>query len=406
MHAIDSFVGNHQHANSLSHRACPVCGRTAHSDVLQLSDFQFFTDSATVPKRVNLQQVQCRHCLTLFQNPCFTEQGFAQLFAEAGMSYGSTTLRPVEQSEWLNVRQLLQPGTVLLDVGCYEGHFLSQLPDHLVLQGVDIDAQAIARGRARQPSLELVHSAFDRFALSRPPQVITMFHVLEHLPDPVAVLRRLREVSSDDARLVVEVPVLEWGGTNDINGFFSVQHITHFSRQTLVNALALGGWQLQEACKIEGYNGYRVLATKADQPCAAGSIEAGHTGDVAALHEVLRRWYEAQQAVESKLTTLDGQQQIVVWGAGLHTEFLYQCTNLFRTAQRRFVLVDSDTLKQGRSWRGIAIHAPGTLADVDWSQTHMVISSYGGQPAIAQAARQLGVPAQRILALYDEVNVY
>jgi len=400
--AVDSFEGNHENADNLVERACPICGNDDHRPITALGKFQFFTDSVDLPKRVTLRQVQCRHCLTLFQNPCFSEQGFSNLFAEAGMSYGSTALRPAEQLAWLQARGLLHPGTVILDVGCYDGRFLSQLPSELIRQGVDIDALAIMRGLARDPALELVHSAFDKFSLSRRPEVITMFHVLEHLPDPIAVLRRLHEVAADSVRLIIEVPILEGGQTNDINGFFSVQHITHFSRSSLLNTLQVAGWQVVEGAKMEGYNGYRVVATKtAPQPAFAGS-----TADVGALQEVLASWYQAQRQVEHKLCVLNENSQLVIWGAGLHTEFLYQCTSLFNAPQRRFVLVDSDPSKQNRSWRGIPIASPITLAEHHWQNSHLLVSSYGGQESIVQAATALGVPANRVMCLYDDVSVY
>ena len=48
-----------------------------------------------------------------------------------------------------------------------------------------------------------------------------MFHVLEHVENPVNVLKRLREVSAEGGMLVVEVPLAEFGETNDINGFLA-----------------------------------------------------------------------------------------------------------------------------------------------------------------------------------------
>src|SRR5512145_411743 len=261
--AIDSFAENRSCPDHQAPRPCPLCGSHRHRLVLELTDFQFFSDSADQAKRVDMRQVQCRDCSALFLSPCFTDQGFAVLFAEAGMSYGATDLRPHEQIAWLAQRGLLADGAVVLDVGCYDGRFLSTLPGTLVRQGVDIDAPAVARGRARDPALDLIHGSFDSFTPSRAPQVITMFHVLEHLPDPLAVLRRLHAVSTADARLVVEVPVVEGGQTNDINGFFSVQHLTHFSRHTLHGMMSLAGWQVAEAEKKADYNGYRVVASKA-----------------------------------------------------------------------------------------------------------------------------------------------
>jgi SAM-dependent methyltransferase len=399
---VDSFPGNTSQAEDMATRPCPLCAGEDHRLVLELTDFQYFTDSTSLPKRATLRQVQCRHCLTLFLNPRYTPQGFAHLFAEAGKSYGSTALRPSEQKAWLDRRHLLRPGTVLLDVGCYEGNFLASLPDDLLRQGVDIDGPAIARGLARHPDIELVHSAFDQFPLSRQPQVITLFHVLEHLPEPAAVLSRLHAIAAPEARLVVEVPVLEYGDTNDINGFFSVQHITHFSRNTLTGLLNIAGWKILEADKIEGYNGYRVLAEKT-RPLPP---PFGKPTDITRLQEILACWHKAHRTVENKLTDLGQTRQVVIWGAGLHTEFLYQTTSLFYPCERRFLLLDSDPLKQGQSWRGIPIKAPSAIADIDWSEARLVISSYGGQPAIIKAAREAGIPENALIPLYDEIHVY
>lgn len=399
---IDAFEGNRQDVSHLQHRSCPVCAGHRQRTVLAMTDFQFFTDSVVTAKRVDIQQVQCRQCLAVFMNPCYSEHGFAELFSEAGRSYGSSALRPAEQREWLADRALLRPGSVVLDVGCYDGGFLSYLPNNLQRHGVDIDGPAIERGRTRFPDLELVCSAFSDFEPTQAPQLITMFHVLEHLSDPVGVLSRLYQVASDDARLVVEVPVLEHGKTNDVNGFFSAGHVTHFSQQSLGNAMAMAGWQLTEAVMIEGYNGYRVVSRKATPRTSTSA----HDGDVAATQEAMAAWYDAQRRVEEKLLALTDQHHIVLWGAGLHTEFLYQHTSLFMPPARRFMIVDSDPLKQGQTWRGIAIHAPQVLAQVDWQDCRLVISSYGGQDEISRAAGQLGVPDTQVLHLYDEVHVH
>ena len=383
-------------------RDCPLCQSRARRVVAAYGNVQFFTDNPAVNKRATISDAQCLACGTLYRTPCFTDAGFAVLFAEAGRSYGSTAQRPHEQLAWLGARGLLRPGAALLDVGCYDGGFLSHLDTSVVRMGVDIDAPAIERGRARDPQLLLTHGRFETFTVPQAPNVITMFHVLEHLTDPIAVLRRLREVAAPHARLVVEVPVLEGGETNDINGFFSIQHLTHFSRATLHATLAASGWAVDEHAAIDGYNGFRVLAT----PAAPQVGGRGAPADVLSLRKVLVAWNQAQRDVELRLAQLPPDGPVAIWGAGLHTEVLYQCTSLFLEAGRRFLLVDGDPLKQGRTWRGVEIHPPAALAGLDWSTTHLVISSYGGQPGILAGARTLGVPPERILALYDAVHVY
>ena len=91
----------------------------------------------------------------------------------------------------------------------------------------------------------------------------------------------------------------------------------------------------------------------------------------------------------------------------MHLEFLYQVTSAFsRLPSRQLAVVDSDSLKQGKSWRGLHIHPPAAIAGTDWENTKLLVSSYGGQEDIARAAGELGVPNDRIVRLYDEVRVY
>ena len=91
----------------------------------------------------------------------------------------------------------------------------------------------------------------------------------------------------------------------------------------------------------------------------------------------------------------------------MHTEFLYQVTSFFeRNRESRFIIVDSDPLKQGKTWRGVPICPPAELDSFDWSSAMLVISSYGGQESIVRSARQLGVPELSILRLYDSIKKY
>jgi hypothetical protein len=85
---------------------------------------------------------------------------------------------------------------------------------------------------------------------------------------------------------------------------------------------------------------------------------------------------------------------------------LYQRTSLFAERSREYVLVDSDPLKQGRTWRGLPISTPDRLREVDWTTVPLVISSYGSQERIAAAAARLGVPEACMVRLYANLRVY
>lgn len=401
---IDSFVGNTTDPAAVAHRACPVCGERAAVPLLAFENFQFFTDDATRAKRVTIRNVRCTRCQAVYLDPVYTPRGFAALFAEAGRSYGATPGRALEQRQWLQEHQLLAPGSRLLDIGCYDGAFLAQLPDDIRRVGVDIDAPAVARGRARfaDGSVEFVCGDLDAFALGGAVDTMVMFHVLEHLPDPVRTLRHLRTMAHHATRLVIEIPVVEHGFTNDINGFLSAQHLTHFSRRSLRNVLAQAGWYLEAEMQQPSYNGYRVIATPTDR--APHFIPEPE--DEQLFERYLAHWHRVVRDVSQRIVQAPLGSEVVVWGGGLHTEFLYHTTPLFDETARRFLIVDSDPLKQGRSWRGISIVPPAVLSTIAWHDRTLLVSSYGGQQAIVAEAMALGVPEACIATLYDHFRLY
>jgi hypothetical protein len=271
---------------------------------------------------------------------------------------------------------------------------------------VDIDAHAIKRGNKKtfgSDNIELIHGAFETFSSPVEPDVITLFHVLEHLSNPLEVLSHLRSISHDDTKLIVEVPILEYGKTNDINGFLSVQHMTHFSMHSLAQLMNRAGWNILERQQMPDYNGHRILAQRG----VPTDIILGDVSDRVKVTEYFEHWFRQLSEVSKKIESWPKTSKIVVWGAGMHSEFLYQVTQLFhQNIHCEFVVVDSDPLKWRKSWRGLQIYSPEILDGMVWDDSVLIISSYGGQESIAKAALKLNVPDNVIKRLYDFVRVY
>lgn len=117
-------------------------------------------------------------------------------------------IRPVRVAA-LQGHVLLPPSRrngTLLDVGCGNGRFLgfSQLLGWRVI-GIEPDSESAARARTLTgariyPSIEA--AGIEQRSLD----VITMSHVLEHVPDPRALLAQCRPLLRDDGTLAVAVP--------------------------------------------------------------------------------------------------------------------------------------------------------------------------------------------------------
>ncbi len=128
-----------------------------------------------------------------------------------------------------------------LDIGASSGALALRFHEHYGCQAAGIEpgsayrSFAAANGLAVFPSLEAL-------AADRPGRfdLVSMIHVLEHLPEPVAYLENLRESFLEpDGWLLVEVPNLY------AHNAFEVAHLVSFSQHTLVEMLGAAGFRLE-----------------------------------------------------------------------------------------------------------------------------------------------------------------
>jgi SAM-dependent methyltransferase len=394
---IDSFR-NFSDPNTTASRECPICGSSRYRRILTFDSFQFYTDSTELPKNMAFGDGLCLDCYTVHKNPSYTKLGLKIVLGEAGYSYGASAGRDEKDVNNLKARGLLR-GPVL-DAGCHEGRFLARFPESMRRIGVDVDGPAIERGKQSFPSIDFICGDFETFQTAVKPDVIIMLHVLEHLSQPVLALKNLRANSHPGTVLIVEVPLLELGLTNDINGYFSVHHLTHFSRQSFVNCLHAAGWEVSEVEEKPDYNGFVAFAVP-------GPVIPPVRDDLAPtlVYSYLSYWYDSLKKIETRLQRLKETRRCALWGAGIHTEFIYQLTSVFRS-NSQYTLVDMDPLKRGKTWRGLPIQDPKLLASETWSDSDAFIaSSYQHHDAIVKSAREFGVPEHCVVPLYDYIRV-
>lgn len=100
------------------------------------------------------------------------------------------------------------PSGRALELGCYEGEFTRRLAetydDLTVVEGAS-DLIGVARRRAPE-RVRFVLSRFEDYAPADRFDAIFLIHTLEHLDEPVAVLRRIRSWLTPTGRLFVAVP--------------------------------------------------------------------------------------------------------------------------------------------------------------------------------------------------------
>lgn len=124
----------------------------------------------------------------------------------------------------------------LLDIGCGSGSF-ARLASSRGFDAVGVEPFSLNR-EVNAPRLRLVRGAVEDLASELGTfDVITMWHVLEHLSDPKPVLARLTKMLRPGGVAVISVPNFEsWQSRAFEGGWFHLdppRHINHFTETTL-----------------------------------------------------------------------------------------------------------------------------------------------------------------------------
>jgi SAM-dependent methyltransferase len=264
-------------------------------------------------------------------------------------------------------------GARVLEVGCAEGDLgaaLRAAVPGVHLEGIEPSGDATLAAsrfdvlhRQRLEDVAFVEARFDR---------VLAFHVLEHLTDPVAALRRLAGLLPAGGMLVVEVP--RRSGHPRVPDDRNREHLHFFCAASLCAMLQRAGL---DALRLEsgGYesplypDSLRVLATR--QP--------GRAALAAALRERLARLLAADAAI---------------WGTGGDFE---NYVRPYLPADLPVRLLDSSRAAQGRSIDGRLVEAPSRASGL----RTVLVASCRYEAAIREAMRDTAFRDARAVGLAE-----
>lgn len=147
----------------------------------------------------------------------------------------------------------------ILDVGCGNGNFLSSLnPAIFEKNGLEINPQGIKiceeKGiKIYKKSIESEDFGEKKF------DVITLWHVLEHMENPTVLLKKVREILKDDGVLIIQVP------NNESMGFkFGKENWFHLDSPR--HLILPNRRTIRKACKNYGLKIIRIKNEFYDYP--------------------------------------------------------------------------------------------------------------------------------------------
>lgn len=284
----------------IHYTTCPACGSTSIKPLLSARDHTVSGEQFAIWR--------CAHCTLAFTQDVPEEDHIGPYYqAESYISHTDTQKGLVNQLyhkvRSYTLRQkyqliLQQSGRNkgrLLDIGAGTGAFAGYMQG----KGWDITAlEPDPETRKRAAELNQVQAQDTSVLFSLPEQqydVITLWHVLEHVHDLNGYFKRFRDLLKPDGLLVIAVPNYTSGDANAYGPFWAAwdvpRHLYHFSPQSMETLLKAKGFHLHTVKPMWFDSFYVSLLSekykKGAMPLVAGAW-AGLRSNLTALSDTRR----------------------------------------------------------------------------------------------------------------------
>lgn len=155
---------------------------------------------------------KCQGCGLVFRNPRPTLEEITSYYSGEAQYDGWLAAGKARDAMWRRrLRKIARhrSGGSLLDIGTGIGQFLNLARATFKVEGTEVSASAL-KIAAERFGLALHHGTLDELADSalrdRQFDVLTLFHVLEHVPRPAATLSACTRLIVEGGLLIVAVP--------------------------------------------------------------------------------------------------------------------------------------------------------------------------------------------------------
>ncbi|MDF3028224.1 MAG: Methyltransferase type 12 [Fluviicola sp.] len=154
----------------------------------------------------------------------------------------------------------LTPGRKLLDIGAGTGHFLAKAKESgYVVLGLEPDEDArkvaLAENRIELKDLSLLHSLEETF------DVVSMWHVLEHVYDLRVDLEKIVSLVNQDGVLIIAVPNYTSFDAQYYKEYWAAydvpRHLYHFSPKSIIPLVESKGLRFEKMLPMK-FDSYYV----------------------------------------------------------------------------------------------------------------------------------------------------
>lgn len=263
---VDSFIekkgSDRITPESRMHACCSVCNQKSNENLFIKNQGEYFF---------------CKHCAHVFLGNPFAEKTMLDYYN----GYPPSSLE-WHQNESDYYRRIYNSGldmltksigenpgrSTILDVGCSSGFFMSIAEERLI-EAYGVEPNVIESKHAKSKGLKVLGKTIDEIESHKKFDSITLWDVLEHINDPVMLIKRFRSLLKTGGVIFVQVPSSQSLAARIMrehcNMYDGIEHITLFSAKSLEHAFSKAGFDLvtmqsviSESYAVRNYLNYEV----------------------------------------------------------------------------------------------------------------------------------------------------
>jgi len=248
--------------------------------------------------------VICRNCSLAYLNPRLTREEYTKYYTEEYQknrhnvaTYNGAVIRLKQKGSYEKkkvffpfIGEYLTSKSRVLEIGSGWGTLLKVIKDTYGsdVYGAEISSQAVEISR-RLYGINTENKTLEVFCAENNAKrfdFIIMYHVLEHILDPLSALASIRPMLGEKGALYLGVPNLS-APYGDLSEFFRIEHCYYFTLETLGKILNKSGFKLIKVKKTP--TDLQVIAVP-DNDFRRNSVEI-HTRHYSLSHLLRVIWF-------------------------------------------------------------------------------------------------------------------
>lgn len=240
----------------ISLSTCPICSGQSFKDYLTCKDY-----TATGEQ---FQLKQCNFCDFVLTDPKPEEENIEKYYQSDKYISHTGGKKNLFDAAYVLARKIAlgakrrsvekySSGKTILDFGCGTGEFLKEMKNHY-WQVAGVEPVKLANDKASVTTGSKIYNSLTEVKESKF-DVITLWHVLEHLYDLNGSLQKFHSMLNESGTIFVAVPNFQSHDASHYKSFWAAfdvpRHLWHFNKANMKQLLEKNGFQLVDTLPMK-----------------------------------------------------------------------------------------------------------------------------------------------------------